>query len=57
MAQMQEMIFMKMTNGEYIYGTNLDIVIYMVGHDWDGCFQFHIFQQFKVYGNVGSNKG
>ena len=25
MAQVHEMIYMLMTNGEYIYGTNLDI--------------------------------
>ena len=24
-SQVHEMIYMKMTNGEYIYGTNLDI--------------------------------
>tara|TARA_R100001510_G_scaffold12400_1_gene9654 strand:+ start:321 stop:662 length:342 start_codon:yes stop_codon:yes gene_type:complete len=30
MAQVHEMLFMKMSNGEYIYGSNLDIGRYSV---------------------------
>ena len=33
MASVHEMIYMKMTNGEYIYGTNLDIGKYSVKHN------------------------
>ena len=32
MAQVHEMIYMKMTNGEYIYGSNLDIGKYLVNN-------------------------
>ena len=30
MAQVHEMIYMKMTNGEYVYGTNKAIGLYSV---------------------------
>ena len=33
MAQVHEMLYMKMDNGEYIYGTNLDIGKYSVKLD------------------------
>ena len=34
MAQVHEMLYMKMTNGEYIYGTNLDIGKYRELFKW-----------------------
>ena len=33
MAQVHEMLYMKMSNGEYIYGSNLDIGKYSVKFD------------------------
>jgi len=33
MPSISEIIYMKMTNGEYIYGTNLDIGKYSVEHN------------------------
>ena len=57
MAQMQEMIFMKMTNGEYIYGTNLDIGKYSVEHDCECEFEFDHVPPMKLEGQGGYSEG
>ena len=56
MAQVHEMLYMKMTNGEYIYGTNLDIGKYSVKanceceHEFEHVNPSTLYSKFKYVG-------
>jgi hypothetical protein len=49
MACISEMIYMKMDNGEFIYGTNLDIGKYSVKHDCDCEHEFDHVNPSTIY--------
>ena len=49
MASISEMLYMKMDNGELIYGTNLDIGKYSVKHDCDCEHEFEHINPSTLY--------
>ena len=51
------MIYMKMTNGEYIYGTNLDIGKYSVKHKCECEREFDHVPPCKLEGQGGYSDG
>ena len=57
MAQVHEMLYMKMTNGEYIYGTNLDIGKYSVKHNVECEHEFDHVPPMKLEGQGGYSEG
>ena len=57
MAQVHEMIYMKMTNGEYIYGSNLDIGKYIVKHNYECEREFDHVPPCKLEGQGGYSEG
>ena len=57
MAQVHEMIYMLMTNGEYIYGTNLDIGRYSVEHNCECQREFDHVPPCKLEGQGGYSDG
>ena len=57
MAQVHEMLYMKMTNGEYIYGTNLDIGKYSKKHNVDCEHEFDHVPPSKLEGQGGYSEG
>jgi len=57
MAQVHEMIYMKMTNGEYIYGTNLDIGRYSIKHKCECEHEFNHVPPCKLEGQGGYSDG
>ena len=57
MAQVHEMIYMKMTNGEYIYGSNLDIGKYSVKHNCECEREFDHVPPCKLEGQGGYSEG
>tara|TARA_B100001248_G_scaffold39095_1_gene25012 strand:- start:40 stop:375 length:336 start_codon:yes stop_codon:yes gene_type:complete len=57
MASVHEMIYMKMTNGEYIYGTNLDIGKYSVKHNCECEHEFDHVPPCKLEGQGGYSDG
>ena len=57
MAQVHEMIYMKMTNGEYIYGSNLDIGKYSVKHNCECEYEFDHVPPCKLEGQGGYSDG
>ena len=57
MAQVHEMIYMLMTNGEYIYGTNLDIGRYSVKHNCECQREFDHVPPCKLEGQGGYSEG
>ena len=57
MAQVHEMIYMKMTNGEYIYGTNLDIGRYSIKHKCECEHEFDHVPPCKLEGQGGYSDG
>ena len=57
MSQMQEMIYMKMTNGEYVYGTNKAIGLYSVENDCECEYEFDHVPAMKLSGQGGYSEG
>ena len=57
MAQVHEMLYMKMTNGEYIYGTNLDIGKYSVKHNVECEHEFDHVPPMILEGQGGYSEG
>ena len=57
MSCVTEMLYMKMTNGEYIYGTNLDIGKYSVKHNVECEFEFDHVPPSKLEGQGGYSEG
>ena len=49
MASIAEILYMKMDNGEYIYGTNLDIGRYSVKHDCECEHEFNHINPSTLY--------
>jgi len=49
MSCISEMLYMKMDNGEFIYGTNLDIGKYSVKHDCDCEHEFDHVNPSTIY--------
>ena len=54
---MQEMIYMKMTNGEYVYGTNKAIGLYSVENDCECEYEFDHVPAMKLSGQGGYSEG
>jgi len=59
MAQVHEMLYMKMDNGDYIYGTNLDIGKYSVKFDppLECEYEFDHVPPMKLEGQGGYSEG
>ena len=57
MAQVHEMIYMKMTNGEYVYGTNKAIGLYSVENDCECEYEFDHVPAMKLSGQGGYSEG
>ena len=54
---MQEMIYMKMTNGEYVYGTNKAIGLYSVENNCECEYEFDHVPAMKLSGQGGYSEG
>ena len=54
---MQDMIYMKMTNGEYVYGTNKAIGLYSVENDCECEYEFDHVPAMKLSGQGGYSEG
>ena len=57
MAQVHEMIYMKMTNGEYVYGTNKAIGLYSVENNCECEYEFDHVPAMKLSGQGGYSEG
>ena len=57
MSQMQDMIYMKMTNCEYVYGTNKAIGLYSVENDCECEYEFDHVPAMKLSGQGGYSEG
>ena len=57
MSQVHEMIYMKMTNGEYVYGTNKAIGLYSVENNCDCEYEFDHVPAMKLSGQGGYSEG
>ena len=57
MSQVHEMIYMKMTNGEYVYGTNKAIGLYSVENNCECEYEFEHVPAMKLSGQGGYSEG
>ena len=57
MSQVHEMIYMKMDNGEYVYGTNKAIGLYSVENNCECEYEFEHVPAMKLSGQGGYSEG